>query len=55
MHKFNSTILREYDVRGVVGETLTEADARFLGKSFGSLIKRNGGHKRGLGFDGGLS
>lgn len=55
MHKFNSTILREYDVRGVVGETLTETDALYLGKSFGTLIKRNGGNKICLGFDGRLS
>lgn len=55
MHKFNSTILREYDVRGIVGETLTETDALYLGKSFGTLIKRNGGQKICLGFDGRLS
>jgi phosphomannomutase len=55
MYKFNSTILREYDIRGIVGETLTETDAHYLGKSFGSLIKRNGGHKICLGFDGRLS
>ena len=55
MYKFNSTILREYDIRGIVGETLTETDAHYLGKSFGSLIIRNGGHKICLGFDGRLS
>ena len=26
-HRFDPTILREYDIRGVVGETLREADA----------------------------
>lgn len=55
MHKFNSTILREYDVRGIVGDSLTETDALYLGKSFGTLIKRNGGNKICLGFDGRLS
>lgn len=55
MHKFNSTILREYDVRGIVGQTLTETDALYLGKAFGSLIIRNGGKKICLGFDGRLS
>lgn len=45
MHKFNSTILREYDVRGIVGETLTETDALYLGKSFGTLIKEMVGKK----------
>lgn len=55
MHKFNSSILREYDVRGIVGDTLTEKDALYLGKSFGTLIKRNGGQKVCLGYDGRLS
>ena len=27
-HRFDPTILREYDIRGVVGETLSAADAR---------------------------
>ncbi len=26
-HRFNPTVLREYDVRGVVGETLSKDDA----------------------------
>ena len=29
-HAFNPTILREYDIRGVVGETLTAEDARAI-------------------------
>ena len=33
-HTFNPTILREYDIRGIVGDTLTEADAYALGRSF---------------------
>ena len=31
-HQFNPTILREYDIRGIVGDTLTEADAYALGQ-----------------------
>jgi phosphomannomutase len=42
-HRFDATVLREYDVRGIVGETLTAADAFFLGRAFGSLAKRRGG------------
>lgn len=42
-HSFNPTVLREYDVRGVVGETLTAADAAALGRAFGTTIRRNGG------------
>tara|TARA_R110002095_G_scaffold3776_4_gene11171 strand:+ start:409 stop:1806 length:1398 start_codon:yes stop_codon:yes gene_type:complete len=54
-HQFNSTILREYDIRGIVGDTLTEADATALGRAFGSVIIRNGGRKVCLGYDGRLS
>ena len=27
-HRFHPTLLREYDIRGIVGETLYAADAR---------------------------
>ena len=36
-HTFNPTILREYDIRGIVGGTLTEDDAYALGRTYGSL------------------
>ena len=32
------TILREYDIRGVVGETLHAADARAIGRSFAAVL-----------------
>lgn len=54
-HQFNPSILREYDIRGIVGETLTEADAVALGRAFGTVIIRNGGNKLCLGYDGRLS
>jgi len=41
MHKFHSTILREYDIRGIVGETLSVEDARAVGRGFGTVIKRS--------------
>ncbi|MEE4452352.1 phosphomannomutase/phosphoglucomutase [Novosphingobium resinovorum] len=37
-HHFDPTILREYDIRGVFGETLHEADAHAIGRCFGALI-----------------
>jgi phosphomannomutase len=40
-HAFHPTALREYDIRGIVGETLGEADARAIGRSFGTLIARS--------------
>ena len=33
-HNFDPTILRAYDIRGIVGETLTAADAFAIGLSF---------------------
>ncbi len=54
-HRFHPTVLREYDVRGVVGETLSAADARALGRAFGTVVARAGGRRVCLGFDGRLS
>ncbi len=54
-HKFDSTILREYDIRGVVGQTLHPADARAIGRSFGTMVRRKGGKRVALGYDGRLS
>ncbi|MEO5613163.1 MAG: phosphomannomutase/phosphoglucomutase [Sphingomicrobium sp.] len=36
-HSFHPSILREYDIRGIVGDTLTDADAYALGRSFAAL------------------
>jgi phosphomannomutase len=41
-HSFHPSILREYDIRGLVGETLHEADALALGKSFAALATSEG-------------
>jgi phosphomannomutase len=54
-HRFDPTILREYDIRGVVGETLFEADAEALGRAFGTIVRENGGRKVAVGYDGRLS
>jgi phosphomannomutase len=40
---FHPTVLREYDIRGIVGATLTEADARAVGRAFGTVVVRGGG------------
>ncbi|MEL0250662.1 MAG: phosphomannomutase, partial [Novosphingobium sp.] len=42
-HVFDPSILREYDIRGVVGRTLHEADARAVGQAFGSIVRRKVG------------
>jgi phosphomannomutase len=54
-HNFHPTILREYDVRGVVGETLAAADACAVGRSFGTALVRDGGKRVAVGYDGRLS
>jgi phosphomannomutase len=54
-HRFHPTILREYDIRGVVGETLHVADARAVGQSFAVVMKEVGGKTIAVGRDGRLS
>jgi len=59
-HTFHPTILREYDIRGIIGETLGPDDARAIGRGFGTLIKRaNKDSGRGnlvaVGYDGRVS
>ncbi len=54
-HVFDSTILREYDIRGVVGETLTAEDLHAVGRAFGTMVAVEGGHTVAVGYDGRLS
>ncbi|HTH28972.1 MAG TPA: phosphomannomutase/phosphoglucomutase [Sphingobium sp.] len=54
-HQFHPTSLREYDIRGIVGETLSEADARAIGRGFGTLVARAGGSRVAVGYDGRVS
>jgi phosphomannomutase len=54
-HRFDPTTLREYDIRGTVGRTLSEADAFAIGRCFGSLVARAGGLTVAVGYDGRLS
>ncbi len=51
-HSFHPTSLREYDIRGLVGDTLKDADAHAIGRSFGTIIRRAGGSKVAVGYDG---
>jgi len=54
-HSFDPTILREYDIRGVVGRTLHGDDARALGRAFGSRMRASGARLAAVGYDGRLS
>ena len=53
-YKFHPTILREYDIRGIVGETLSTADANAIGRAFGTIVVRQSGKGTSicLGYDG---
>ena len=51
-HEFHPSILREYDVRGVVGDTLHPADARALGRSYAALAVSEGARRIAVGRDG---
>lgn len=57
-HKFDPTVLREYDIRGVVGDTLSDRDAYAIGRAFGTIVcrqKEGDGKKVCVGRDGRLS
>ncbi len=54
-HELRPSILREYDIRGIVGDTLTAKDAFFLGCAYGTVLTKEGGRSVALGQDGRLS
>jgi phosphomannomutase len=54
-HRFDPTALREYDIRGVVGKTLGDGDAYAIGRGFGTRVRRNGGTRVAVGYDGRIS
>ena len=54
-HHFDPTILRESDIRGIVGKTLFEDDAPALGRAFGTTVRACGGSRVCVGYDGRLS
>jgi phosphomannomutase len=54
-HEFDRTVLREYDIRGVIGKTLSDKDAYAIGRVFGSILAREGGSRVVVGYDGRLS
>lgn len=54
-HTFDSSILREYDIRGIIGETLGADDARAIGRTFGTMLREEGGSKVAVGYDGRVS
>jgi len=58
-HRFDPSILREYDIRGIVGTDLFAADAEALGRAFAATLTEGGGGPHGyrvaVGYDGRLT
>ena len=58
-HTFHPTTLREYDIRGIIDETLGAEDARAIGRGFATLLRRARGDdvrsKVAVGYDGRVS
>jgi phosphomannomutase len=51
-HRFDPSILREYDIRGIVGTNLFAADAQALGRAF---VAKTGSRRVAVGYDGRLT
>ncbi len=47
--------VREYDIRGVVGRTLTADDVRLIGRAYGTIVAASGGRMVCVGYDGRVS
>ena len=55
MPKISPTIFREYDIRGLVDQDLTEEAVLLVGKALGTRIREAGGHRAVVGRDARLS
>ena len=54
-HTFHPTTLREYDIRGIIGETLGPDDARAIGRGFATKLREAGGTRVAVCYDGRVS
>ena len=54
-HSFNGTVLREYDIRGIVGKTLTPEIVEAIGHAIGSEAVARKQTAIAIGRDGRLS
>ena len=54
-HQFHPTVLREYDIRGIIDETLSADDAYAIGRGFATLLRKANGRKVAVGYDGRIS
>lgn len=47
----NENIFREYDIRGIVGEQLTDETVAVLGRAIGTFFRRSGAKRIAVGYD----
>ncbi len=47
----NTNIFREYDIRGIVGEQLTEETVETLGRAIGTFFRQKGARRIAIGYD----
>ena len=51
-HTIKASVLKAYDIRGVVDKEINEIDAYFIGRGFGTILKRRNLKTCVLGYDG---
>ena len=51
-HTIKASVLKAYDIRGVVDKEINEVDAYFIGRGFGTILKRRNLKTCVLGYDG---
>ena len=51
----NPRCVREYDIRGVVDQTLAVDDVRLIGRAYGTIVAASGGRTVCVGYDGRVS
>lgn len=54
-YQFHKSILRAYDIRGIMDETLSAHDAYFVGRAFATVLHRDNKSKVAIGYDGRVS
>ena len=50
-HTFDPTILREYDIRGIVPDTLGPEDVRAIGRAFATILLQRGLKTAAVGYE----
>ncbi len=51
-HEIKSNVLKAYDIRGLVDKEISEVDAYFVGRSFGTVLRQRNKKSCVLGYDG---